>query len=191
MLTFLVALIVDGSFQYYRSTHTPARNTHFSFSFDGTKAPGWWSGTDNWPSVQQQGGDQATIKNPTIVQMSVAQGSPTKPGACFVMYFYKKGSINIGNTLNDMKASVTKGDAGLVLDESNAITLTINTFEGTKRLQLHQYSLSGSPGNTTTRGIEFGLAQLGDGYIEIRGYCEIAAQIDDTLPALNSVSLKD
>ena len=160
-----------------------------SFAFDASQASGWWAGDNNWPKIEDFTGDQVSESDLPIVQMSVAQGTPDAPGSCFVMYLYNKGPVDPAAALTEMKNRTIQGDSGLSLQEIGAPARTIGTFEGVKEYTLHQYGLTGSSGSKIARGAAFGYATLKDGYIEMRGYCETADQIVDTLPVFGAVKL--
>lgn len=192
-LAFIGCLTAYVSFHYYQSQTKVEEGVAIqkpAFSFNSSKATGWWtggsmSGTDNISDARKNG-----AQNLPSASIAIAQGTSNAPGACFVMFFYQKGAIDADIVLETMKADATKGHEGLSLKEIGTKQPTVKTFEGEKNYILHQYNLVGAPGEGIARGVEFGYLPLGEGYIEVRGYCEAADQLIDTLPVFHAVELK-
>jgi hypothetical protein len=162
-----------------------------AFHYDRATSPGWYGGVNNWPNMDDYTGDQIAKDDLPVVSTTVSQGESGKPSDCFVNYFYWDKQIDPVVALEEMKKfTVGAGDA-LYLETITTHTISMDTPEGVKEFQLHQYNLAGSGSDQVAKGAEFGFVPLSKGYIDIRGYCNQSSQLSTTLPAILSVSLKD
>ena len=65
----------------------------------------------------------------------------------------------------------------------------MNTPEGDKEYQLHQYDTNNKD-DTYKKGTALGFISLSNGHIEVRSTCWQASQLDDTLPVLRAIRLE-
>lgn len=191
----LLLLVISTASIFIFITNSASKNVSTAingpaFIFEATKAQGWWGGESNYPKDEITEDFQGDISELPNASMSVSKGTQEVPEPCFVNYFYWKNSVDIEVAFADMKERTISGDKGLSLDEIGSRVLAFETFEGSKEYTLHQYEIVGSPSNSIARGIELGYVPLSSGYIEIRGYCEVASRLVDTVTALSAVKLR-
>jgi len=122
--------------------------------------------------------------------MNINAGTATQPGTCFIMHFYKAGSIDVTAALQALKTESAGDTEGLLFTELATHPMTINTSEGTKDYTLYQYEFSGPASKSMAKGSQFAYVPLKDGYIEIKGYCEVASDLANTIPAFSAVGFK-
>lgn len=162
-----------------------------AFVFDKTKAPGWWSGGNNWPDIKDYEGNQMTKEDLPVADLSASQGEPNKPSDCSVSYFYWDKIVDPAQALVAMEERSIKGTTNVQLIPRGVHPLKIDTPEGTKEYQLHKYEFTGAGSSTFAKGAQFGYIPLTKGHIEIRSYCNTADQLPDTVTPLTAVSLKE
>lgn len=159
------------------------------FTFNESAAPGWWA-AENWHGSNDDSTvDQADDKS-LITGRNYASGTREQPGTCFVMYFYKEGSVDVASAIQEITDKSANKEAGESMQKLDTHNYTLQTFEGTKDFELHQYNLVGGEANQTASGIEVAFIPLDDGHVEIRGYCEKADQLEQTLNIFKAVELK-
>lgn len=174
--------------QSQNTTTGQASSDKPSFAFDASKAPGWWSGGNNWPDIHDYTGDQVTAADLPVADIFVTKGTQEAPGDCFVMAFYQKGAINIPETLDKRRSGMIPADKSPdILTQTAAPLRTIDTPEGAKEYQYYQYDLDLPQ---IQRGNAFGFIPLSDGYIEVRGICALADQLPTTQQALTAIKLQ-
>lgn len=161
-----------------------------AFVFDKTKAPGWWSGGNNWPDIKDFTSGHVTKDDISVASISVGQGEYGKPGNCFVDYYYWDKNVDPTQALIAMEERSIKGMTNVQLTPRGVHPLKIDTPEGTKEYQLHQYEFTGAGSSTFAKGAQFGYIPLTKGHIEIRSYCNTADQLPNTATPLTAVSLK-
>jgi len=185
-----LVIVATGGYFFIAKTSVRAETSDkdASFTFDATKAPGWWGADNNWPRLIAP--SEAQKSTSAVVQRTIAQGTPEKPGTCFVMYFYYDVAVDMAAKLKELEAGVVSNEKTLSLSHTAVHPFTFHTDEGDTDLRLHQYTLSGAQANGLVGGIEFGVIPLKSGYIEIRGYCEDAAVLDKSLPVFTAVRLQ-
>lgn len=159
------------------------------FTFNESSAPGWWA-AENWHgsndgSNVEQGEDKSLITG-----RNYFSGTREQPGTCFVMYFYKEGTVDAGSAIQDITDKSADKEAGESMQKLGTHNYTLQTFNGVKNFELHQYELVGGEANQKASGIEVAYVPLNEGYVEIRGHCEKADQLNQTLPLFEAVSLK-
>lgn len=143
-------------------TSTEPAESRFSFT-----------GTDGWRQGPTNGTSMALFQN--------GQG-------CFASVEYKKGMVDVAaerekQQSNDAKVGVTSTQIG-------SLAVTLQSDDGQKQYQLHQYSASGEvAGQKIKGGQAFGYLQLTDGYLEVEAHCDTADQLPSTIPALRAIKL--
>ncbi len=186
----LVGLIVTAIFVYLNSGRATltAQPKQPTFSFDTTKAPGWWSPGNYSSTAEDAKNYQGDTKLPvaSINAFKGAQGNTQD--ACFVIASYQEGTVDSAAML----ANKTKPSDDTSTDTSTYVPTgtseeTIQTHEGAKTYSLHQYDLK-SP-TPVQRGNAFGYVQLSKGYVQITSICPTAEDLADTEEALNAISL--
>lgn len=171
-----------------QTTPTDQASTKPSFAFNSAKAPGWWSGGNNWPDINDFTGDQVTAAELPVADIMITKGSQEKPGNCFVMAFYQNGAINIPETLEKRRSGMVPADKSSdILTQVAAPLRTMLTPEGTKEFQYYQYDLDLPQ---VQRGNAFGFIPLSNGYVEVRGICSVADELPTTHEALTALSLQ-
>lgn len=110
----------------------------------------------------------------------------SRAGHCMVHFYYFDRPINPDEAIADF----IKTNAGFKVDtrEIAAKTLSMNTPEGDKTYQLHQYDSGNTSGNYKS-GISLGYISLESSHIEVLGICNASSQLDEVLPVLNVVRL--
>lgn len=160
-----------------------------SFSFDANKAPNWWAGSNYWPDPREYDGTQTNVDELPTLSRVINSGTEQAPGDCFVSYSLYQGKVDIAAKIKENEGRTTANQASYSLDPINTTTLTIETPEGVKDYELHQYDLQVPPGTQLSTGIQFAFVPLSNSYIELRGYCATADLLEMTIPALSAVSL--
>lgn len=182
----LLLALVSGFIAYknLQAEITPQESKPL-FTFEESKAPGLWA-ADNWHGSS---GAEASDES-TITGRNFFTGTREQPGTCFVMYFYKKGSVDVASAIEKIANESANKDAGESMQKLGTLNYAMQTIDGTKEFELHQFNLVGGSANQTASGIEVGFIPLSEGYIEIRGNCENAEQLEQTLPVFEAVGLK-
>jgi len=161
-----------------------------SFTFDAAIAPDWFSGANYWPDANEYTGNQVTEADLPVVSMTVNLGTATKPGPCFITYSYKNGPIDVAAEIKNIEIFSVNKSEGLILSKLGEKSVTMKTSEGSKDYQINQYEFAGPGSSSMAKGAQFAYIPLKDGHVEIRGYCETAEQLADTMPALLAVGFK-
>lgn len=145
-----------------KTASTQSAESQFSF----TGAPGWRQGPTNKTSMAlfQDGHD------------------------CFTSIQHKTGTVDVAAEREKKQANDTK--QGITSTPIGSLVVTLQSSEGQKQYQLHQYSASGTAGGQKVKGgVEFGYFQLPNGYLKIEGHCDTASQLPATIPALQAIKL--
>jgi len=187
----VVTLLLIGAGTFYAIEHLKASSDEHitqnsSFSFKDSAAPNWWA-ADNFYNIDLSETDS---NNTTVVGRNIAQGTPERPGTCFVMYAFKEGVVNINQALLDKQKSLISNNDKLSVEDYAPQSITMVTSEGSKTYVLHQYDIIGSPGTKISRGLALGYIQLKSGYVEVQGICEEANQLPDALIVYPAVSFE-
>lgn len=175
----VTAMIRSGFF--VADDDTAANESSYEFVFNENNAENWWAGDNN-----QAGGDDPKV----MVQRTIAQGTEEAPGACFVMFYYKLGIVTEANVLARLEEQAIIRDTTSLV-EAGTKDVSIDVFGASKKFQIHQYRIDGATSAKTVEGVEFGVIVLDDGYVEVRGYCEDADQLGDTVQVFDAVELKN
>ena len=105
---------------------------------------------------------------------------------CFVSAEHKTGVLNEAAELQKLQDVSVNG--GYTSTPGAVIVASIQTSAGPKQYQLHQYSVTGTgSGGKVKGGNEFGYVPVTSGYLEIKGYCDVADSLPATIPALQAV----
>lgn len=191
----LVVASVTGGVLFYGKNKaladTKASNTDKpTFMFDETKAPGWWSGGNNWPDIKDYTGGQVTETDLPVASISVGQGESGSMGDCFVDYYLQKQTLSdVAAAVSEMEKRSVDGGDNITLSPLGVQAIKIETLDGVKTYQLHQYEVTGAGNTKRAKGVQFGYMPLKSGRIEVRSYCNEADQLDETLPAIKAVRL--
>lgn len=176
------------------------------FAFDGTKLPDWASSGNTYQdsdpittiSVAQctEGSNCSSLVEKCRVQVDKSNQSCQKleqytAKGCDVHAYYSSGSINPDTAVKDQLKEWSSYSDGFSLTptEVGVKTLTMNTPEGDKEYQLHQYDTNNKD-DTYKKGTALGFISLSNGHIEVRSTCWQASQLDDTLPVLRAMRLE-
>lgn len=166
-----------------------------TFAFNKSQGDGWW-GREN-VNVQEVAKTsnytgQTPIEKLPVADLTIFQGESMadKPEeGCFISYSY------YDFPLSDVKSAYSNyfggkhTDAG-TLDTFEPIKSSIDTFEGTKEYDLHQYRFT-LDGQDTLQGYQIGFIPLSSGYIRTEGICKTYEDLMLTEPILGSVELLD
>jgi len=106
------------------------------------------------------------------------------------MYSYFKGSVDVNEALKAVTAYSADESSDLSIKLLGMKIVTMETSEGQKEFQLHQYEFSGQDSKSMAKGAQFAYVPLKDGYIEIKSQCETAAELAGSELALSAVGLK-
>ena len=162
-----------------------------SFSFDTSKAPGWWTpGNYETSDADLDQKTDADIPLP-IASINAFTGKQGEvKDACFVMAFYHDGQVDIPTVLEERKTGMIQGSSDVASVQAIATTQqTMQTPKGIKEYTYHQFDLN-LPGQNIQKGNAFGFITLEKSYIEIRGVCPTAEMLTTTIPAIESISLR-
>lgn len=136
------------------------------FSFSDSQ--GWWQGVT------------------TKTSMVVFDSNSTH--ACFVMFEYIPGTVNVDAGINKVNAELTKFGEGYIISPLSSQALELRTNSRSLSYELRQSSVVTPPGAEKVKGGQaFGYIQLPDGYVKIAGYCDTPEQLPNILTALNAV----
>lgn len=134
------------------------------FSFDGTV--GWWQGATN--------------------ETSMALFHRNTDDGCFVSAQYKTGIVDAAAAIQKTNSALTS--SGYSVTPGTTQTLTLQTKVGLQSYELYQSTVTTPTGAQQVEGgQEFGYVQLAGGYIYIEGYCNTAAELPATIPALQAI----
>lgn len=161
------------------------------FSFDQSKASGWW-GRDSI-NVQEVAHTTNYTGNEPIEKLPVADttifhGTTEQAAAdgCFVTFSYYNYPIaDLGTAYREYESRKTAQGTLEILQPSQQVA---KTFEGNKIYELRQYSYT-IEGKDTLSGYEIGFIELASGSIRVEGVCKTAKDLVLTQPILNSVTL--
>jgi hypothetical protein len=132
------------------------------FSFTGSI--GWWQGATNETSM-------ALFHN---------------AHDCFVSAQHKTGTVNVATELQKTQASLT--GSGYTVTPGSTQSIVMQTKTGPQSYELYQSTVTTPAGaNAVEGGQEFGYLQLSDGYLFVEGYCDTAAELPATIPALQAI----
>jgi len=186
----LAIVIIVGLYLIWSTAQKPGATEAQkpSFVFTAANAPGWWTGGNNWPDATQYEGNQADL---SIATMNIMQGTKDTPGDCFVLFSYKKGTVDVQTVLEDRKAGLIMGsEETSSVEQIGSRTQTMRTPEGEKEYTLYQYNLIAPESQQVQRGNEFGYVALSDSYIELWGVCPTADELAVTLDGISAVILQ-
>lgn len=161
------------------------------FSFDQSKASGWW-GRDSI-NVQEVARTTNYTGNEPIEKLPVADttifhGTTEQAAAdgCFVSYSYYDYALEDEKAAYDSyfgdKASEGK------LESFAPIKLSLSTFEGNKEYDLQQYRFV-IEGQNNLQGYQVGFIPLASGYVRTEGVCKTYEELAQILPVMGSVRL--
>lgn len=189
LVTIAVIFILRGSPP--DSLETAKDSGEPSFSFDSTRAQGWWSAGNRAPATNAIDGPEMDTSELPIADISVHEektDTATSSG-CFVSFSYYAVSIDPAATLQAKAAQITEGRSGIVVNAVGVQDAQIVTPEGVKAYKVHQYALEGSPSQNILRGAQFAYVPIQSGHIQVFGYCKKASDLAKTTPVLSAVSL--
>jgi len=159
-----------------------------TFVFSEQKANGWWA-ADNYNSKEHadeySGKDKDKL---SVASRNIFQSKDKAIDSCFVMYEYYD-YITDTNALIKQKQDGATVASELIYNKLNTETTTIDTPEGVKSYELHEYAISGPGSKQMQRGMSFGYIDLSDGYISINGICPEGNQMSSTILGMKSISL--
>jgi len=125
-----------------------------------------------------------------LVNMNINIGTKAAPGPCFAMYGYYAGPIDVTAALKAVTAYSVDKTSDLGIKPLGEKTVIMNTSEGPKEFQVHQYEFTGEDSRSMAKGVQFAYVPLKDGYIQIKGYCETADELVGSELALSAVGFK-
>lgn len=140
------------------------------FTFDPSRAPGWWQGATNETSMVVFGEGEAH--------------------GCFVSLERREGSMSIGTEMDRIRQEVESGGQHQFI-QAGSRDFILDTLSGVK-----QYSLQLS--NTTISeyaepikaGQAFGFVPIDEEhYVQVKGICDTYEQLEYIDPALQAFSL--
>lgn len=163
-----------------------------TFKFDDNRFSGWWSSGNTYTTNEDY--DQALDKEAVLPASSLAIHEDSEPNssnkACFVNYSHYEHTVDTAIALDKFKQQTIKGrESNLILEEVNVQSLEINTHEGPKQYQLHQFDMQGAHTGNLLRGISYGHIPLSKGYVDIRSYCNSAEDLPKVLHVLSAVEI--
>lgn len=190
----LLVLTTGGVFAYKLISHHASADkvvSTASFTFDESKAPGWWAGDNINPDTSAQAQND-TSKMPAATRV-VAQGTRAQPtGNCFIMYSYwANDPKNPNQVLNEITApSDTSTQGSFRLEPTKTENLSMKISKSDTPFQLHQYNKVIPDAAAMSSGEEYAVIEAGTGYIKIMGVCKTAQELSITLPVFSGVSFE-
>lgn len=188
----LAILLVGGyfafSFFFMKADPKNPENLHPYFSFDASKAPGWFDGMNS-----SSKGAVVTEDTPFApkVSFTIMEGeSPTNPkqNGCFIMYFLFDASTSIEAREQYKHRFDDVPQSGVQTEETGIVRASLVTPEGTKSFDLHQqhYVNNSEP---IMEGGATGYVSLTDGFIEVQAICKTIGDIPGITAIIPSVTL--
>lgn len=191
ILLFL-ALVIGGYFFITNLIFKPdpknPDNLHPYFSFDASKAPGWFD-TMN-----------ASTKGMTITEenqflpyasFTIAEGESSnnpKQNGCFIIYYLFDASTTIEARDKYRHRFDNVPGSGIQMEEVGVVQAFIATPEGLKSFDIHkQHYINNS--EPIMEGGATGYVPLASGFIEIQAICRTIEQIEGVVPIVSSVEL--
>lgn len=157
------ALVVLKNNELKAVKQSSAKETQSEFSFAGAK--GWRQGPSN--------------------QTSMALFSDSHE--CFTSIEHKPGAVNVAAELQKQQADVKSG--GNKITAAGTSKLTVQTSEGLRNYELHEFSLSsGDTSNPLMGGLGLGYVPVAGGYLYIQSHCNTPSELTGTFPALKAYS---
>lgn len=112
--------------------------------------------------------------------------------ACFVMFEYVPGTVNVNAETSKINAELTKFGEGYVITPLDSQKLDLQTNSKPLRYELRQSAVVTPPGAEKVKGGQaFGYIQLSSGYVKIVGYCDTSEQLSSILTALGAVKFEE
>ena len=140
--------------------------TSTPFSFDASKASGWYVGPSN---------DTSTV---------VFRNG----GNCFVMFAVEKGVADENTLLDERQKSIK--DTGRIATAGEVTTHTLVTTAGEKQYRMHNFTNDiSSDSSKAFENEASGYVQLSDNYIRVESYCNHVDGLVEPVQALNAFSL--
>jgi hypothetical protein len=176
MVALVVGFGIGGVAGFFRNhslddlePETPTENRVVSM-FEFTGVTGWRQGPHNETSMALFG---------------TAREDGTS--ACFVSTEYKSGDVDIEAELRKQQQDFVK--MGGSMSETAIVSSTLQTNDGERQYELHQYKASGGSDEKLMGGLELGYVQVKNGYVKVEGHCETAEGLSTTIPALQAYKL--
>ncbi len=161
-----------------------------AFTFDKSKASGWWA-SENYngqASATKDYNGEIPIDKLPVASMNIFKGKQgDNATACFIMFSYYNYHADMAKLKAEKEAGASKG--GMQFMNVGEINSSINTIDGIKPYILTKYELSGPGTQNSMKGMSYGWIELKDGYIEASGVCPTAAELDGTTLVSQAVSL--
>ena len=161
------------------------------FTFDQSRATGWWA-ADNYNSSDSTEPDTyegtEPIEKLPVASMNVFKGKKGEYAtACFVMLSYYDYKADVVQLKKDKENEVLASTSMKKIGED---TVSVNVLGAEKSVALTKYELVGPDAENAMKGMSYGWADTGNGYLSVSGVCPTAVELDDTLSAASAVSLE-
>lgn len=122
----------------------------------------------------------------TLHDQCEALQKTTDAGHCTIHLYHSNIQISPEEKIaNNLKRNA---ELGIDSQEIGVKTLSMDTPEGDKSYQLHQYHSDNKSGNYKS-GVSQGYISLDSGHIDIRAICNESSQLDEVLPVLKAIRL--
>lgn len=189
----LVTLLAITGMVHYARTHNGSNEP--VFSFDESKAEGWWSsGNSNQQMVagNDYNGIEPRHKLPTAdisVHHVTADHKAEKDG-CFALFsYFNYRRDDIDGAYKEYESKKTELHDNAQLEKLGTSQQTLASHEGPVSFELRQYDLS-VPGSDILSGYQVGFANTTNGSIKVEGVCKSAKDLALTLPVIDAVQLQ-
>ena len=149
-----------------------ANNTEVKSMFAFTPPKGWRQGPHN--------------------QTSMAAFSPARAdgtSACFTSAEYYTGTVNLAKAIQKDTDGIIQG--GNTVTQLRTQPLTIQTYQGPKQYELHQYSVNSPSSSTIMGGHAIGFVSFDSGHLKIYANCNTAEELPTTIDALQAYTLQN
>jgi len=176
LIVFAILMITSVAIfvtrDHTEASSQPKSNTNKAvqspFSFDASKAAGWYQGPANASSMAIFSNDQS----------------------CWVSLERKTGTVDEAAELQKSLATLT--GSGYTVEQKDTLQFTLAATSGSKPYRLYQHDVSGQgSAGQLYGGQQLGYVQFSDGSVFIQGYCNTFAQLPAITPVLQAVKFND
>lgn len=159
------------------------------FTFNESKAPGWWAGDNynNQASAKKDNQGTEPLDKLATAGMTVLKGEKGEyKTACFVMFSYYDYKVDIEEMKADQKRDYAANESAKNMSEN---TVSMNLFGKDTNFTLTNYGLIGTGAENAMTGMGYGWVEAGDGYVSVSTVCPTADELKDTVPLVGAMSL--
>jgi len=159
------------------------------FTFNESKAPGWWAAENYNSQASSTEGDQDSepVDKLPVASMNLFKGKKgDNTTACFVMFSYYDYKTDVAQLKKDKDGDSLASTSMKNIGEDS---LRFDALGKDTSFVLTKYELIGPDSENAMKGMSYGWADLGDGYLSVSGVCPTGSELDDTFTAVSAMKL--